>query len=159
MNAYEFFIFVGKVAMRQGWNPPTRDEIAYKFEELGGEVNMTHRIESFYDLGRMCGWEDGRASGWEDGRASGWKDGRASGWKDGRASGWKDALEEGEQKRLRNMLKNCIVLRFPQTSQTTLNNILSITDSNVLESIFNVACTSDSLDSFQRDIRGMAPIN
>ena len=119
----EFFIFVSKVAMRQGWIPPTRDEIAYKLEELGGEVNMTRKIESFYDLGRISG------------------------------------LEEGEQRGLRNMLKNCIVLRFPQTSQTTINNILSITDSNVLESIFNVACTSDSLDAFQKNIRGIAPIN
>ncbi len=129
--------------MRQGWNPPTRVEIAYKFEELGGEVNMTHRIESFYDLGRMSGWEDGRASGWKDGLEEGEQKGE----------------QRGEQKRLRAMLKNCIVLRFPQTSQTTINDILSITDSNVLESIFNVACTSDSLDSFQRNIRGMAPVN
>ncbi len=135
----EFFIFVSKIAMRQGWVPPTRDEITYKLEELGGEGNMTRKIESFYDLGRASGWEDGRASGWKDGRTSG--------------------LEEGEQRGLRSMLKDCIVLRFPQTSQTTLNNILSITDSNVLKSIFNVACTSDSLDSFQRDIRGMASVN
>lgn len=91
---------------------------------------MTREIKSFYDLGRLSGLEDGRASG----------------------------LEEGE-KRFRNMLKKCIVLRFPQASQTMVDKILSISDSDVLESIFNVACTADSLDSFQRDVRRTVSIN
>ncbi len=134
----EFFIFVSKVSIRRGWNPPTRDEITDKLEELGG-ADMTREIKSFYDLGRASGWEDGRASGLNEGEQRG--------------------EQRGEQKRLRAMLKNCIVLRFPQTSQTTINDILSISDSNVLESIFNVACTSDSLDSFQRNIRGFTTVN
>jgi len=66
--------------------------------------------------------------------------------------------KEGEQKRLRNMLEQCISLRFPRITQTAMNGILSIDDSNVLESIFRIACSSDSLDNFQRDIRGIAPV-
>ena len=127
----EFFIFVSKVAVRQGWKPPTREEITDKLEELGGGTNMTREIKSFYDLGRQSGWEDGRQSGWEDGKQEG----------------------------VRNMLEQCIVLRFPRIAQPTLRAILSITDVELLRSIFNVACTSDSLDSFQRDVRRMASVN
>jgi len=76
----------------------------------------------------------------------------------GRYYGSKEGEQRGEQKRLRSMLEQCISLRFPRITQTTLNGILSINDSNVLESIFKIACTSDSLDSFQRDIRAVAPI-
>ncbi len=135
----EFFIFVSKVAVRQGWKPPTREEITDKLEELGGGTNMTREIKSFYDLGRQSGWEDGRQSGWEDGRQSGWEDGRQEG--------------------VRNMLEQCIIARFPRIAQPTLRAILSITDVELLKSIFNVACTSDSLDSFQRDVRRMASVN
>ena len=65
---------------------------------------------------------------------------------------------EGEEKGLRNMLEQCVTLRFPGIAQSTIGALLSITDVDLLKSIFNVACTSDSLDRFQRDVRAITPI-
>jgi len=122
----DFTIFVSKVAIRQGWKPPTREEITYKLEKLGG-IDMAFKIESIYDLGVYEGEQRGE--------------------------------QRGEQKTLREMLESCITLRFPRIAQPTVERILSIADVNVLKSIFKVACTADSLDKFQKDIRGIAPIN
>ena len=81
----------------------------------------------------------------------------SSAYKDGIDEGRKEGRKEGRQENLREMLASCITLRFPRIAQTTLDGILSIADSDVLKSIFNVACTADSLDNFQRDVRAMAP--
>ncbi len=117
----EFFVFVSKVAVRQGWKPPTREVVAQKIEELGG-ADMAFKINSIYDLGVLEG------------------------------------EERGEEKGLRNMLEQCVTLRFPGIAQSTIGALLSITDVDLLKSIFNVACTSDSLDRFQRDVRAITPI-
>jgi len=121
----EFVVFVTKVSVRRGWKEPTREEFTQKLEELGSP-EMTHKINSVYDLGRKNGLEEGET--------------------------------KGDKNRLRDMLKKCITLRFPQTSQKTISAILSIADVKVLESIFNAACTAESLDNFQRDVRRMAPV-
>ena len=92
---------------------------------------MNVEINSIYDIGKYYGWKDGKREG----------------------------KREGDQERLRTMLKQCLTLRFPQMAQTTINGVMSIADPGVLESIFKVACTADSLDRFQRDVRGIAPIN
>ncbi len=68
MNAYEleicceFFVFVSKVAVRQGWKPPTREVVAQKIEELGG-TDMAFKINSIYDLGVLEGEERGEERG------------------------------------------------------------------------------------------------
>ena len=92
---------------------------------------MKNEINSIYDLGVMEGKREGKREG----------------------------KQEGKQEGVRGMLEQCIVLRFPQIAQSTMNAVLSITDVELLKSIFRVACTADSLDSFQRDIRGIAPAN
>jgi len=92
---------------------------------------MTFEINSIQDLARLSAWEDGEKKG----------------------------KQEGKQETLREMLEDCMTLRFPRIAQTTINGILSIADVDVLKSIFNVACTADSLDSFQRDIRRFEPVN
>ncbi len=73
--------------------------------------------------------------------------------------GRREGKQEGKREGVRNMLEQCIVLRFPQIARSTMNALKSITDVELLKSIFRVACTADSLDSFQRDIRGIAPAN
>jgi len=118
----DFIVFISKVSVRQGWNPPTREEITSNLEKLGG-YDMQYKIDSLSDVFRI------------------------------------QIERESEQRNVRKMLKQCIDLRFPRISQTMLNGILSITDVNILESIFSVACTSDSLDKFQKGIQGIAPVN
>jgi len=100
---------------------------------------MTFEINCIQDLARLSAYEDGKRDGKRDGKQEG--------------------RQEGRQDTLREMLEDCIAIRFPCIAQTTINNILSIADVDVLKSIFNVACAADSLDSFQRDIRGFAPVN
>ena len=68
-------------------------------------------------------------------------------------------IRESRREVVRNMLEQCIALRFPQIARSTLNALTSITDVELLKSIFKVACTADSLDNFQRDIRGITPTN
>ncbi len=70
-----------------------------------------------------------------------------------------DGEQRGEQKNIREMLKNCITLRFPRIAQSKVDTILAITDIDLLKSIFNVACTADSLDRFQKEVQKIAPIN
>ncbi len=73
--------------------------------------------------------------------------------------GRREGRREGKQEVVRNMLEQCIVLRFPQIARSTLNALTSITDDELLKLVFKVACTADSLDNFQRDIRGITPTN
>jgi len=124
----DFIFFVSKFSVRKGWEPPTRETFTSKLEELGG-VKMKYKIDSIYDLGVIEGEQRGEQRG----------------------------KQEGKQETLREMLVHCISIRFPQITQATINGILSITDDELLKSIFNVACAANSQDAFQKDVRKLAP--
>ncbi len=125
----DFLVFVSKVAIRQGWEPPTRKVIMQKMENLGG-VDMTYKIESLHDIWRI----------------------------DGERTGEQRGEQRGKQETLHEMLKKCITLRFPKITQSTVDAILAITDLDLLKSIFTVACTADSLDRFQKDVQKITPV-
>ena len=91
---------------------------------------MSFKIDSIYDIGRFYGWKEGEQEG----------------------------EQKGEQKGVRAMLEQYVTFRFPSIARATIDGILSITDVNILKSIFAVACKSDSFEDFQRDIREFAPI-
>ncbi len=124
---------------------------------------MNVEINSIYDIGKYYGWKDGKREGKQEGiregKQEGIREGKREGIREGKREGIREGKREGDQERLRTMLKQCLTLRFPQMAQTTINAVMSISDPSVLESIFKVACTVDSLDRFQRDVRGIAPIN
>ncbi len=67
------------------------------------------------------------------------------------------AYEEGEQRASRNMLRKVLTNRFPSITQTALKRILSITDAAALESVFDVALSSNSLADFKKSVRALAP--
>ncbi len=69
-----------------------------------------------------------------------------------------DGERTGKQETLHEMLRNCITLRFPRVAQSTVDAILAITDLDLLKLIFNVACTADSLDRFQKDVQKITPV-
>jgi len=73
--------------------------------------------------------------------------------------GIKIGKQSVKQEYYREMLVNCISIRFPQITQATINGILSITDPDMLKSIFKVAYSADSQDAFQKNVRKLAPVN
>ena len=81
-----------------------------------------------------------------------------------REQGYEEGFQRGEQRgeqrrkqQVRNMVKTYLTQRFPRLTQTALNRILSITDADALESVFNLALSSDSLASFKKSVRALAP--
>ncbi len=103
--------------------------------ENWGGVNMAYKIDSLQDVWRIAGERAGEQRGELRGE------------------------QRGKQETFRELLKNCITLRFPRITQSTVDAILAIADIDLLKSIFNVACTADSLDRFLKDVQKIAPIN
>ena len=110
----------------------------YKFCQ-DNNLRSLAEADEYHAMDYATGFEDARKRGIYEGRAEGKAEGRAEGKAEGRAEGKAESVQQ------------LLQLKFPQqNSAMLLSRIKSISSMDLLDKIFAVAVTANSLEDIEK---------